>query len=177
MYEESETTVKGQKVPLETDSTTPIAYQLDDAPIWDLGIKAFLTPGSQKSELIMIQPYQRGRIPMVFVHGTASSPVWWGEMWNTLSADPILRKRFQFWFFFYNSSQPIVSSASDLRSMLSDTVAKIDPRGQDAALRQMIVVGHSQGGLLTKLSVVKSGDALWRSISDKSIEDLDTPRK
>jgi len=175
VYEESETMVKGQKIPLETDSTTPIAYQLNDAPVWDLGIKAFLTPGKQKSELIMIQPYQRGRIPLVFVHGTASSPVWWGEMWNTLSADPILRKRFQFWFFFYNSSQPVVSSASDLRSILSDTVAKIDPQGHDPALRQMIVVGHSQGGLLTKLSVVKSGDALWRSISDKSIEDLDTP--
>mgnify|MGYP001251337603 CR=1 FL=1 len=175
VFEETEAVVKGQKVPLETDSTTPIAYQLNDSPAWDIGLKSFFKPGREKSELIMIQPYQRERIPVIFVHGTASSPVWWGEMWNTLSADPILRKRFQFWFFFYNSSQPVVASAGDLRSILSDTVAKVDPKGHDSALGQMIVIGHSQGGLLTKLSVVESGDALWRSMSDKSIEDLDTP--
>lgn len=174
-YDEVETMINDHKVPLETDSTTPIAYQLNDAPIWDLGIQSFLTPGKKKSELLMIQPYQRGKIPLVFVHGTASSPVWWGEMWNTLSADPVLRKRFQFWFFFYNSSLPFVASASDLRSILSDTIAKLDPQGDDAALKQMVVVGHSQGGLLTKLTAVNTGDALWRSVSDKNFEDLDTP--
>ena len=174
-FDEAATMVNDQKVPLETDSTTPIAYQLNDAPIWDLGIQSFLTPGKKKSELLMIQPYERGKIPLVFVHGTASSPVWWGEMWNTLSADPVLRKRFQFWFFFYNSSQLVVASASDLRSILSDTIAKIDPKSEDAALQQMVVIGHSQGGLLTKLTVVKSGDALWKSVSDKSIEEIDTP--
>lgn len=174
-FDEAATMVNDQKVPLETDSTTPIAYQLNDAPIWDLGIQSFLTPGKKKSELLMIQPYERGKIPLVFVHGTASSPVWWGEMWNTLSADPVLRKRFQFWFFFYNSSQVFVASASDLRSILSDTIAKIDPKSEDAALQQMVVIGHSQGGLLTKLTVVKSGDALWKSVSDKSIEEIDTP--
>jgi len=176
-YDATETMVNDQKVPLKNDSTTPIAYHLNDAPIWELGIKSFLNPSENKSQLIMIQPYQKGRIPVVFVHGTASSPVWWGEMWNTLSADPILRKRFQFWFFFYNSSLPVVSSASDLRSILSETVTKIDPKRQDPWLQQMVVIGHSQGGLLTKLTAVKSGDALWSSISDKSIEDLDSPQE
>lgn len=175
VIEETETTVNGQKIPLETDSTTPIAYQLNDAPIWRLGLKSFLSPGKQKSELYMIQPYQRGRIPVVFVHGTASSPVWWGEMWNTLSADPILRKHFQYAFFFYNSSLPVASSAYDLRRILSDTVARLDPQGQDPALQQMVVIGHSQGGLLTKFSVVKSGDTLWKSISDRNFEDLKAP--
>jgi pimeloyl-ACP methyl ester carboxylesterase len=174
VIEKTEATVNGRKVPLETDSTTPIAFQLNDAPVWNLGLKSFLSPGKQKSELYMIQPYQKGLIPVIFVHGTASSPVWWGEMWNTLSADPILRKRFQFAFFFYNSSLPVVSSASDLRSILSDTVARLDPQGQDPALQQMVVIGHSQGGLLTKLSVVKPGDALWKSVSDKNIEELKT---
>ncbi len=177
IIDETEITVNGRKVSLQTDSTTPIAYQLNDAPIWDLGLQSFLSPGKQKSELFMIQPYQRGRIPVVFVHGTASSPVWWGEMWNTLSADPVLRKHYQFAFFFYNSSLPVVSSASDLRKILSDTISRFDPKGQDPALQEMVVIGHSQGGLLTKLSVVKPGDALWRLISDKDINDLNTPRE
>ena len=174
-YEETQPAVKDRKVPLETDSTTPIAYQLNDAPVWDLGLKSFLRPGQRKSELVRIQPYQKGRIPVIFVHGTASSPVWWAEMWNTLSADPILRKRFHFAFFYYNSSLPIVDSASELRRILLEAAAKVDPQGLDPALRQSVIIGHSQGGLLTKLCVVNPGDALWKSVSDKSIAELETP--
>ena len=107
-YEETEITVNDRKVPLETDSSTPLAYQLNDAPVWNLGIESFIHPGQRKSELMNLQPYRKGRIPVIFVHGTASSPVWWAEMWNTLSADPVLRKHFQFAFFFYNSSLPIM---------------------------------------------------------------------
>ena len=174
-YEERKTIVNGQKIPLETDSTTPIAYQLNDAPVWSLGLESFIKPEQQKSELLRLQPYQKGLIPVIFVHGTASSPVWWAEMWNTLSADPILRKNFQFGFFFYNSSLPVVKSANDLRRILSDYIAELDPQGQDPALRQMVIIGHSQGGLLTKLSVVNPGEALWHSLSEKNIDELDTP--
>jgi hypothetical protein len=95
-------------------------------------------------------------------------------MWNTLSADPVLRKHFQFGFFFYNSSLPVTNSASELRRLLSEAVAKLDPQGQDAMLHQTVVIGHSQGGLLTKLSVVNPGDALWHSLSDKNIDELRT---
>lgn len=120
----------------------------------------------------MIQPYRPGRIPVVFVHGTASSPLWWAEMFNTLNSDPVLRQRYQFWFFMYNSSIPIAISAAAMRETLTAKVAKLDPEGKDPALREMVLVGHSQGGLLIKLSVVKSGDALWRAISNVSLEDL-----
>lgn len=36
----------------------------------------------------------------------------------------------------------------------------------------MVVVGHSQGGLLAKLTVVESGDRLWRNVSRRPLEDL-----
>ena len=123
--------------------------------------------------MILIQPYEPGRIPVVFVHGTASSPVWWAEMLNTLRSDPVIRKRFQFWFFQYDSSRMIMLSAAELRETLTDMVQQLDPEGKDPALRQMVVVGHSQGGLLTKMSVVAPGDRLWKSISDQSIDDMD----
>jgi pimeloyl-ACP methyl ester carboxylesterase len=47
----------------------------------------------------LTQPHRPGRVPVVFVHGTFSSPVWWAEMVNRLSADPVLRARYQFWYF------------------------------------------------------------------------------
>ncbi len=171
-FEGTEVNINGRNVPLETDSTTPLAYRLEDSAIWMLGIWNFITPNRHEPELLLIQPYQTGRIPVVFVHGTASSPVKWAEMWNTLRSDPILQKRYLFWFFTYNSSVPVTRSAAALRKALSEIVTNLDPEGKDDALRQMVVVGHSQGGLLTKLSVVKTGDTLWRTFTDHSLEDI-----
>jgi triacylglycerol esterase/lipase EstA (alpha/beta hydrolase family) len=171
-YEGADVVIKGRNVPLETDSTTPLAYMLEDSGIWMLGLRRFITPIRQEPELLLIQPYQAGRIPVVFVHGTASSPVWWAEMWNTLRSDPVLRKRYLFWFFTYNSSVPITISAAALREALSEMVANLDPEGKDPALQQMVVVGHSQGGLLAKLSVVNTGSTLWWTFTDHSLEDL-----
>ncbi len=75
-------------VPLETDITTPLAYRLNDAALWNLGERRFITGGDIPVHVLLIQPYEPGRIPVVFVHGTASSPVWWAEMINSLRADP-----------------------------------------------------------------------------------------
>jgi len=176
-YDDTEVKVNGRSVPLETDSTTPLAYRLDNKKLWSAGVRRFLSAGHISNPLILIQPYEPGRIPVVFVHGTASSPVWWAEMLNTLRANPVIRKRFQFWFFQYNSNNIILISAAQLRETLSGLVARLDPEGKDPALRQMVVIGHSQGGLLTKLSAVDPGDKLWKSFSDKSIEDLDTDQE
>jgi triacylglycerol esterase/lipase EstA (alpha/beta hydrolase family) len=36
----------------------------------------------------------------------------------------------------------------------------------------MVLIGHSQGGLLAKLAVTPTEDKLWRVLSDKRLEDL-----
>ena len=172
-YDDTEVRVNGRTVPLESDSTAPLAYRLNNSEIWSLGVKRFLGGGRIHNNMLLIQPYEPGRIPVVFVHGTASSPVWWAEMVNTLRADPIIRKRYQFWFYQYNSSQMILLSAADLRKSLTDMVKKLDPEGKDPALRQMVVIGHSQGGLLTKTTAVASRDQIWKSISDQSLDEMD----
>ncbi len=172
-YDQVEVTVNGRTVPLETDSTAPLAYRLNDPSIWSLDRKRFLGSARIAIPIVLIQPYEPGRIPVVFVHGTASSPLWWAEMVNTLRSDPVIRNRFQFWFFQYDSSRIIMLSAAELRETLTYMVRKLDPEGKDPALRQMVVVGHSQGGLLTKMSVVTPGDRLWKCIGDQSIDEMD----
>jgi hypothetical protein len=37
----------------------------------------------------------------------------------------------------------------------------------------MVIIGHSQGGLLTKLTAVAPGDRFWKAISDKNIDDME----
>jgi pimeloyl-ACP methyl ester carboxylesterase len=170
--EDAEIAVGRRKVPVETDTTAPLAFALEGSEIWRLGKRDFLHPRKQGAGLIQVHPYQAGLIPVVFVHGTASSPAWWAEMWNTLRSDQALRSRCQFWFFTYSSSLPVIVSAGGLRDTLTAKVAALDPQGRDPALRQMVLIGHSQGGLLAKLSVVDAGDRLWSAISDKRPEEL-----
>lgn len=174
-YEALDVQIGSRSVPLETDITTPFAYRFEDAKVWDLGLRAFLGKQTFTNGLHLTQPYQPGRIPVVFVHGTASSPLWWFETFNSLRSDATLRGRFQFWYFIYSTSNPVLISAADLRDAIGQQLAKLDPAGQDPALRQMVVVGHSQGGLLTKLTAVDTGERILRQIVEGDVESLVLP--
>ena len=159
-------------IPLSTDLTAPLAHALNQDFVWSLGMGQFFSSVERiKSDVYLAQPYQPGRVPVVFVHGTFSSPVWWAEMINTLRADPELRQRCQFWFFIYNSGNPVPYSAIKLRECLANKIKELDPEGRDSALRQMVVIGHSQGGLLAKLTATDTGDRLWQGLGLKSLDD------
>jgi len=167
--------VEGRTVPLEIEETATIALQLADSPIWKRELWGFLgraQTGDQLPFLLSNMPYERGRIPIVFVHGTASSPGRWADMANDLLADPWIRHRYQFWFFMYDTGNPIAYSGMLLRDKLTDAVSRLDPEGDDPCLRRMVVIGHSQGGLLTKLTAVDTGSRLWNSISRVPLAEL-----
>lgn len=169
----TEVMINQASVPLETDLTTFRAYTLNQSVVWKLGRLEFLAPAERiPSHLMLNQPYEPGRIPVVLVHGTFSSPVTWAEMGNSLFADPVLRQRYQFWTFIYGSSNPLVQSVADLRSALAAQVEQLDPAGTNATLRQMVIIGHSQGGLLAKATAVDAGDRIWRVLSTNRLEDL-----
>jgi pimeloyl-ACP methyl ester carboxylesterase len=173
----AEVRVNDRLVPLETDLTAPLAYRLNDAALWTLGERRFISGGDIPVHVLLIQPYEPGRIPVVFVHGTASSPVWWAEMINSLRSDPELRKRFQFWFYQYNSNNMVALSAAGMREAITAMINKLDPEGEDPALQDMVVIGHSQGGLLTKMAAVNPGNELWNAISDENIDEMDIDPK
>jgi len=52
------------------------------------------------------------------------------------------------------------------------TFAALDPAKQSPALDQTVLVGHSMGGLISKLQTVDSGDRFWATMSDKPFNDL-----
>src|SRR5262249_28339498 len=79
---------------------------------------------------------------------------------------------YQFWNFIYNSGNPIALSAARLRAEIDRKLEQLDPQGKDPALRQIVVIGHSQGGLLTKLTAADTGDRLWRAVSGQRFETL-----
>ena len=163
--------VAGRKLPLELEPTATLAYMLEGAPVWDTELAGFLSPGRRSfgDGLMMINPYRRGRIPVVLIHGTASSPARWAAMINELQNDPVLRERVQFWLFMYDTSNPILLSAKRLRDALTSVLAEVDPEGHDPALREMVLIGHSQGGLLTRLMVTDSGSRFWDNVSTEPL--------
>jgi pimeloyl-ACP methyl ester carboxylesterase len=172
--------VDRQQVPLEFETSSALAYSLEGPPVWYAEIRDFLYGGvvprvtaAPDDQVLFLEPYQPGAIPVVLVHGTASSVTRWAELVNELKSDPALSRRFQIWLYRYDSGNPIGFSAGVFREALSETVRALDPERRDLGLEQMVVIGHSQGGLLTKLAVVDSGDRFWRIISDEPIDALD----
>lgn len=167
--------IEGLQVPLEMEPTSSIASMMaEENPLWN-DMKRFFVGdlARERDGLVSLEPYRPGRIPVVLVHGTFSSSSTWAEVVNDLMADAEIRRRFQFWLFDYNTGNPIVYSASLLRNAMEDLIDSLDPEGRDPALRRAIVVGHSQGGLLTKLMAVHSGERFWRLLSDVSPEEAD----
>ena len=167
--------IAGRGVPLEREQTATLAAMLSDAPIWRQELQAFLgtlTTIGDEGRLAALRPHRRGRIPVVFVHGTNSNPGRWAEMANVLAADRRIQDRYEAWFFFYNSGNPIIYSSYLLRKKLTDAVATFDPDGTDACLRDMVIIGHSQGGLLTKMMAVDSGDRFWTNVSKKPFDEM-----
>jgi hypothetical protein len=164
-----------QRVPLEYETTAALAYSLEDSDIWEFEIAGFRSGDAMQGSdgLVMLEPYRNGKIPVVFVHGTASSPARWAEMINEYRSDPVLRDNYQFWLFMYSTGNPILYSAGLLRASLKQTLAEIDPDGRDPALRRMIVVGHSQGGLLTKLQAISSGTTFWDNVSETPFDEIE----
>ena len=167
--------IDGQRVPLEVEPTASLAYMLDEVAPWKRELVGFLQRVGtirERGRLVSLAPYRSGRIPVVFVHGTASSAARWAEMVNQLSDDPVIRDRFTFWFFSYDTGSPIVYSSMLLRDSLRNAVARLDPEQRDHALEKMVVIGHSQGGLLTKMTAVDSGSEFWDHVSRWRIQDL-----
>jgi pimeloyl-ACP methyl ester carboxylesterase len=170
----TEIEIAGQVVPLEYETSSALAYGLENSQIWSREITGFRRGGTLPIDdgLLMLQPHLRGRVPVVLVHGTASSPARWAEMLNDLQSDPLVADHYESWFFVYNTGNPILYSAALLRSSLRRAVAELDPDGRDSTLRRMVLVGHSQGGLMVKLQVVSSGSRFWDNASDRPFDEV-----
>lgn len=166
-------------VPLETDLTTPLAFFLDSPEFRSRNrvTEGLINPNKTISQrgLFMLEPYDPNRIPVVMVHGLWSSPLTWMDMFNDLRSYPEIRSRYQFWFYLYPSGQPFWLSATQLRHDLAEMRDVNDPFRRHQPLDQMVLVGHSMGGLVSRMQTIDSGDDFWRIVSDEPPEKLKGP--
>lgn len=166
-------------VPLETDLSTPLAYFLDSPEFQtkDPATEGLLNPNESQDTrgLYMLEPYDPKRIPVLMVHGLWSSPLTWMDMFNDLRSFPEIRERYQFWFYLYPSGQPFWMSATQLRSDLEAMRETFDATHQDRSVDKMVLVGHSMGGLVSRMQTIDSGDDFWNIVSEQPPAKLQGP--
>jgi pimeloyl-ACP methyl ester carboxylesterase len=151
--------VSGRTLPSRADFTAPIALGLSSEHPEKIGFAAMLNPEkfAHTARLVQVQPYAPNKIPVLFVHGLQDTPVSWVPMVSALWSDPVLRRNYQVCVFSYPSGYPFQYSALVLRREL-DTFDRTFPHH-----RPIILVGHSMGGIISRLMITDSGgDKVWR---------------
>ena len=164
---------------LEIDLTTPLAYMWSRTDLDRYRWTGLLRPEQalERANLMLIRPYEPGKIPVVMVHGLISTPLAWIPMLNELLRDPVIQSKYQFMLYMYPTGVPIPIAAAGLRESLIQAKMMYDPDGRDPAFEQMVLVGHSMGGLLSRTVAVASGDQFWRLYSDRPFDEILGPRE
>jgi hypothetical protein len=153
--------------PLAADFTAPIVDQTQDIQELRIALQGLIHPDVLDAKLIMLEPYNPQRIPVLLVHGLNSHPRMWRDVINDLRADPELRGRYQFMVFYYPTGWPISYSSMRLREELAAFEQKVGKP------KNMLLVGHSMGGLLSRMQVVTPGKVIWNTQLGNEADRLD----
>jgi pimeloyl-ACP methyl ester carboxylesterase len=162
---------------LESDLSTPLAYMWAKTDLTKYRWSGLLRPEQnlERAGLMLIRPYEPHKIPVVMVHGLASTPLAWIPMLNDLLRDPRIQDKYQFMLYLYPTGVPLPIAAAGLRETLVEAEKTFNPNGSDTDFSRMVLLGHSMGGLLSHSMVVDSSDRFWQLNSDKRFEDIIGP--
>lgn len=101
--------------------------------------------------IYFLEPYDPGRVPVLFVYGAAGSPQDWRPFFRQFD-----RRRYQLWFYQYPSGRHL------------DEMGEALDRGLEVlqsfhGFRQVHVVAHSMGGLVARHAILRNlaGDRRW----------------
>lgn len=164
----------GRLVPLQSELSTSLAYFLDSPQFRekDQATRGLLNPNKSQylRGIFMLEPFDPSRIPVIMVHGLWSSPMTWMPMFNDLRNSPALRQNYQFWFYQYPTGQPFWLSSTQFRNDLEQMRRELDPDHRYPALDNCVLVGHSMGGLVSRMQTIESRDDFWSILSDEPFE-------
>jgi len=94
--------------------------------------------------IYFIEPYDPGKIPILFVHGVNGTPIGWKTL-----ADSIDRNRYQPWFYYYPSGFRLDAVAR----VLNQLVTKLH---EEYRFDTLYVTAHSMGGLVSRSFIKKN---------------------
>lgn len=170
--------LQGLDVRLAASFTAPYALWLERSHFGRQAKRSLVRPGEETLEprVFLMQPYDPDRLTVVLIHGLASSPEAWVDLANELMGDEEIRRHYQVWQVFYNTSAPIAYNRYAIYQALDKALDRFDPDRTHTASRNMVLAGHSMGGVIARLLLVDSGDRLWASLLGHPPTDADRQR-
>lgn len=164
-----EVSVDGRRYPLAGDYQGPLALALDELHLEKSELLGLFKPQefAGQARLARLQPYDARKIPLIFIHGLGNSPATWAPLIEFLRGDPAFRENYQIWFYSYPSGLPYPLAAAYLREQLTEI------RRQHPSTRDAVIVGHSMGGMISRLLITDAGRNLWDLYFDKPPEQLE----
>ncbi|MGJ7499506.1 esterase/lipase family protein [Variovorax sp. ZT5P49] len=165
-YRTANVQLAGQEVPLAANFTSGYGLWLARS---DFALQALRSlfggrDGLTQPRIYLMQPYDPNRRTVIMLHGLASSPEAWINVANEVLGDETLRRRYQIWQVYYPTNAPLPINNFAIREAVTQTLAHFDPTGKAEASNNITLIGHSMGGVLSRLMVSSSEDKLWDAL-------------
>ena len=165
-YRTANVQLAGQEVPLAANFTSGYGLWLARS---DFALQALRSlfggrDGLTEPRIYLMQPYDPNRRTVIMLHGLASSPEAWINVANEVLGDETLRRRYQIWQVYYPTNAPLPINNFAIREAVTQTLAHFDPTGKAPASNDITLIGHSMGGVLSRLMVSSSEDKLWEAL-------------
>jgi pimeloyl-ACP methyl ester carboxylesterase len=162
-YRDETADLGGRIVPLTANFTAPYALWLARSQFRREAGRALFSNAAALSQprIYAMQPYDPQRRTIVMLHGLASSPEGWVNLVNEIMGDDQLRRRYQVWQVFYPTNLPIPENIRNIRAALQAALHPDD---------RVTLIGHSMGGVISRLLVVDSTDGLWQTFFDHPVD-------
>ena len=152
-----------QKYPLNSDPASAYLCLVEVAVADQLEQTGLFNADKVEDKLgiYAIEPPMPDKIPLLMIHGLNSSPLIWRRLSWAVFSDAELAKKYQIWHAFYPSGPPPFFNAMRLRHLADALRAHTSADAASVSLNNMVVIGHSMGGLIAKTFVQNSERALW----------------
>ncbi|MBQ8828490.1 MAG: alpha/beta hydrolase [Burkholderiaceae bacterium] len=161
--------IQQETVPLGANYSSAYGLWLAESDFTTQSLGTIFGKGNvlDKPTLYLMKPYQPNLKTIILIHGLASSPEAWVNAANEIMGDDILRKNYQIWQIYYPTSVPIMINRADIARVIKEALDYYDPKRKNPASRDIVLVGHSMGGILSRLLVSDSKNHFWDSFSTK----------
>lgn len=153
----------GTQIPLAANFTSGYGLWLARSGFAAQSLLTLIGKGEvlETPRIYLMQPYNPNRRIAIMLHGLASSPEAWINLANEVLGDETLRQHFQIWQVYYPTNAPIAYNNHAIRNAIRQTLRHFDPEGTARASQDIVLIGHSMGGILSRLMVSSSEDRLW----------------
>ncbi|MDM0044438.1 alpha/beta fold hydrolase [Variovorax dokdonensis] len=167
-YRTAQVKLAGQEVPLAANFTAGYGLWLARSGFSTQALRSLfgMNEGIVRPRIHLMQPYDPDRGVVILLHGFASSPEAWVNVANEVMGDEVLRQNYQIWQVYYPTNAPVLLNLYMIREAILQTLSRFDPRGDALGSHDVVLVGHSLGGVLARLLVSDSGEAVWQALPD-----------